>query len=121
MQKPVSVLHIHGTADTHNPYDGGLAKGGAAKIVKNSTMDSIKTILKADKCDTKAETSEREDLVFYRYQCPNRTKVELIKIVGGGHAWPGGVPPKNKRFAEATTRNLKTNDVIWSFFSEVGR
>lgn len=122
MSKPVSVLHIHGTADKNNPYYGGYGQGGVAKVKKASTEDSLSTMRRLDHCAAAPQEIKRDDLHYYIYACEGESRVVHIKVLEGGHAWPGSIPLENsERFHQPTSKHLDTNLEVWNFFKQVSR
>ena len=56
-------------------------------------------------------------VTLIRYRCPNRADVELYRITGGGHTWPGS--QFGRQIAAAvgfTTTAISANQIIWRFF-----
>ena len=51
------------------------------------------------------------------YRCPKRADVELYRIEGGGHTWPGS---EFSRAIESvvgpTTFSINADDAMWTFF-----
>jgi polyhydroxybutyrate depolymerase len=47
--------------------------------------------------------------------CADGTAVELYKISGGGHAWPGG--ERMSSILDAPSTALDATPVIWAFFA----
>lgn len=105
--KPVSVLHIHGTADDTIKYDGGTIdiKGfGGAKYP--SAQESIGQWLERDGCgvyptsagkgdfDSVAKGEETDKLVYPN--CPTGVAVEHWQMTGSGH-----IPAFTDDFREA--------------------
>jgi polyhydroxybutyrate depolymerase len=58
------------------------------------------------------------DTVLLRFPCPGRAAVDLYRIDGGGHTWPGrdirGTGPTLVRPGPESP--LVANDLIWRFF-----
>ena len=87
---PTSVLHIHGTSDAIVPYNGGGSTGASV----DEAMTLWKNFLS---CDAEPEIQAMPNPnVFdfsyperYIYQNCNGASLEHIKVVGGGHQWPG--------------------------------
>ena len=42
-------------------------------------------------------------------------EVELVRIEGGGHTWPGQKPPVG--FIGRSTESVSANALLWAFFS----
>lgn len=111
---PTSVLHIHGTADGIVPYNGGAATG--------ASVDEVMSLWKSYlSCDASPELIEMPnpnllDLSYpekYVYQNCFGASLEHIKVVGGGHQWPGIAT----LFGGLGTINMDfySPQVIWDF------
>ncbi|MBC7693957.1 MAG: T9SS type A sorting domain-containing protein [Burkholderiales bacterium] len=114
--RPVPVMQIHGTSDNTVPYAGNMSQGmmpidSVVKywVKKNNcnptpTFSNVPNTNTADGC-----TAEH-----YKYSGGNLgSTVELYKIIGGGHTWPGfpfgGV---------GTNMDINASKEIWRFFSK---
>ncbi len=119
LNKPVNILHIHGTADPYNLYEGGTSSKGLSKKAKNSTANSLAVMRKQNHCPQTPTIEQREDLTLYSSLCKDKSRVVHIKINKGEHAWPGStMPHKSKKTPEQrTTRHLNASEKIWEFFS----
>jgi len=98
---PVAVLIINGTKDTTNPYTGGLVKlddgtnmGYMRSTEKTFTYwaslagykgDPLKEML-PDTHPDDGQTIER-----YTYSQAGKPEVQLLKVIGGKHAYPSDV------------------------------
>ena len=111
---PTSVLHIHGTADGVVPYNGGAASG--------ASVDEVMSLWKSYlSCDMDPEFIEMPntnlfDLSYpekYVYQNCMGASLEHIKVIGGGHQWPGIAT----LFGGLGTINMDfySPQVIWDF------
>jgi polyhydroxybutyrate depolymerase len=61
-----------------------------------------------------------DDAAVERYEWSDSEKnltVLLYKIVGGGHAYPGGRQYLSKRIVGNTCRDIHATEEIWNFFS----
>ena len=89
-QHTPDLLHIHGTLDTTVPYIGSPLTGV-------SVDDLLEFWSGYYNCDITPELVSMPnpvllDLSFperYSYTNCNEEELELIKVVGGGHQWPG--------------------------------
>ena len=117
--QPISVIHIHGTADTHIPYNGGAGVGvahvdGPAIPALNSTWRAI------DDC-APPMVSTVGVVTTSIAACPGGRTVELITIKGAGHQWPGSAPRPVIQALLGTdppSTALHATAVIWQFFSQ---
>jgi len=109
-----SVLHIHGTADAIVPYNGGSGTGASVEEVMSLWNNYLS-------CDAEPVFIEMPnnnilDLSYpekYVYQNCFGASLEHIKVVGGGHQWPG----ISTLFGGLGTINMDfySPQVIWDF------
>lgn len=103
---PVSVLEIHGSADSAVPYDGGSkGAGGAAR-------GFVAAWAARDRCRAGARTSRVADRVlrFAWTRCAEGTSVAHLEILGGGHQLPGALPPDRGQ-----PSTISAPWAVWSF------
>jgi polyhydroxybutyrate depolymerase len=119
---PTSVIHIHGTADTRIPYNGG--KGNGSAHIDGPSVPSLNASWRQiDQCP--APTSTTAGVVTTSIaNCPGGRTVELITIAGAGHQWPGGKSePVLQKILQLDTPStaLNATQVIWAFFAAHAR
>jgi polyhydroxybutyrate depolymerase len=133
--RPVPIVAFHGTDDQTIHYSGGLDPAVAALPLPGGkgTLGAIRP--RADLsipavmawwagqwgCDTSPSRHRvAADTIRLRFPCPRWTAVDLYRIDGGGHTWPG----RDIRGAgRATVRPgpqspLLGNEIIWRFFQD---
>jgi polyhydroxybutyrate depolymerase len=95
----IPVLAFHGTADPIVPYNGGAYFSGVnarrtAGIQARPVDDAVASWARFDGCGTPATTTAvADDVEHVTYpDCPSSGMVELYRVVGGGHTWPGAIP-----------------------------
>ena len=96
--RPVSVLAVHGTADTNIPIGGGHGSGVSA-IAFSSPVDAVGTFARADRCtgSTRHTDPQHTDLdVESWHGCSAGTGVELIRV-RGANARVDGSPEPTRR------------------------
>ena len=118
-QHPTPVMEIHGTADPVVSYPGN---GG---IVASTHIDTlVKYWVKFNHCSltpvvTQVPNTNTTDGCTAEHQVfnggKNGTTVELFKIIGGGHSWPGA--PVNTSNGP-TNHDFSASKEIWRFFSQ---
>jgi polyhydroxybutyrate depolymerase len=114
--RPVSVLVIHGTADEHLPFGGGVGPAALARHDARSVAYAVDRWRRIDGCAARPAVETRGAVVHTRYApCGGGSAVELYAIQGGGHAWPGG--QRAARFMDAPSTALAATPLIWSFFA----
>ncbi len=87
--QPVSVMTIHGTADSVVPFNGGpmVGRGGASDILSAPAL--AQRWRELDGCpgqpveDSPAPSVQR----FSSFGCADGTEVSFIQIDGGAHTW----------------------------------
>ena len=115
---PVSVIHIHGTADTHVHFEGGQGTG-YARIDGPPVPSVVAAWRKTDGCPAPA-TAVSGPVTTSTASCPDGRSVELITIAGAGHQWPGGMAkPVVQRILQLDppSNALDATDTIWAFFA----
>jgi polyhydroxybutyrate depolymerase len=113
-QKPTPAMHIHGTADMTVPYNGSAQFAAIDDVVDfwvNQTNASNNSIFMQwpDHDPSDGCTAE-----WYIYENGDRgSSVELFKVIGGGHTWPGA--PVN---IGVTNQDFSASEQIWRFFRQ---
>eukprot|EP00656_Telonema_subtile_P036649 TRINITY_DN40681_c0_g1_i1.p1 TRINITY_DN40681_c0_g1~~TRINITY_DN40681_c0_g1_i1.p1 ORF type:complete len:286 (-),score=58.37 TRINITY_DN40681_c0_g1_i1:231-1088(-) len=94
--RPVPVLHFHGTLDPVFPYSGAIFNGAVQTISSwRATDECVGDPIQSNVATlVKASTSEN---------C-SASVVELVKVVGGMHAWPPA--------------RMAPEEFMWSFLSK---
>jgi polyhydroxybutyrate depolymerase len=102
-QQPVSVIHIHGLADTAVPYAGeaNSIPGGFPPV-----EDSINAWVQLNGCTGTAQVEQQQNIITHTVyaSCQSGTAVELYTIDLLGHAWPSKYV-------------LPASQLIWDFFA----
>ncbi len=123
-QRPVPVIHFHGTDDQFAPFKGGRGQKSVTGINFFSVEHSIRCWVQANGCRPEPVVVKETPKVADGTAIVRKTygggkdgaEVVLIVIEGGGHTWPGREP--RLAFLGKTTRNLTANDVMWEFFQK---
>jgi polyhydroxybutyrate depolymerase len=122
-QRPVSVMHMHGTNDEFAPFQGGKGRGLSGTEFQ-SVERSLRTWVKADGCAPEPVVTKVPDMakdgtsvIRSTYgSCKDGAEVVLVAVEGGGHTWPGREP--GLRALGKSTRNISANDLMWEFFEK---
>lgn len=110
---PLSVIHVHGSADTTVRYLGGRGDG-PAHIDGPAIPDLNATWRRIDGCgDPRVVTSG--PVTTSTAACPDGRAVELITVAGAGHQWPGSA--KVREGADPPSTALDATSTIWRFFA----
>jgi polyhydroxybutyrate depolymerase len=114
---PISVIHIHGTADHNIPYDGGPGDG-FARIDGPAVPGVVAQWRDVDQC-TQPTVTTAGPVSTSTATCPGGRSVELITIAGAGHQWPGSHRSLAQRLARTDQPSvaLDATDTIWRFFA----
>lgn len=113
---PIPVLHIHGTDDNTNPYAGtstmkGIDETNLFWVEQNNCNPTPNVITIPD-----INTSDNATATRYVYSGgTNGHTVELFKVTGGGHTWPGS-PVSGS--SGNTCMDFDASKEIWRFFSQ---
>jgi polyhydroxybutyrate depolymerase len=137
--RPVPVIAFHGTADPFVSYGGGLgakalalpapngqgtlgqsgAAGASAKAMPGSSIpDQAKKWAARSGCsNTASYKTVANKVTLISYPCPSDATVELYRVTGGGHAWPGSTFCRSiASVIGYTTFAISADDLIWAFF-----
>jgi polyhydroxybutyrate depolymerase len=99
---PVSVMHIHGTADPLIPYGGGPGHGFVH--IDGPPIQSTNAFWRnVDHCATPVVTTSGP-VTTSTAGCPDNRSVVLITIDGGEHHWPDFATEKLWQFFAAHPR-----------------
>jgi polyhydroxybutyrate depolymerase len=115
---PLSVVHIHGTADRNIPYQGGPGHG-PARIDGPAAPAVIDAWRRVDACAAPTVTT-RPPVTTASSLCPAGRAVELVTVDGAGHQWPGSAPNTRVETAlglDPPSTALDATAVIWRFFA----
>ena len=122
--EPVSVLMINGAADPLIRYEGGPVLGGSRGSVI-PVERAVELWLRADGIGAEPETGSLPDRdptdgcrASWRLWKGGSggTDVELVKIVGGGHTWPGATQYLPKSMIGNLCRDFSATEMVWQFF-----
>lgn len=128
--QPFSIMFIHGTQDSVFPYKEGViavfnkSRGPVLGIEKsiaymrflneNDAGPNITALPNSsdDGCNS-------EHYVYSNHDNPS-LKIELIKVYGGGHTWPGAKKQRLiSKIVGATTQDFNACDKLWAFFKSL--
>lgn len=114
---PISVLHIHGTADTRIRLDGEQGDG-VASIDGPPVAAVIESWRRVDGCAEPATTMHGL-VTRSAAACPRGRTVELVTIEGAGHQWPSGEYTVAQRLLglDEPSKALSATDELWAFFA----
>jgi len=124
---PNSVLVMNGTDDPLVPYNGGqVVVFGQERGEVLSTDAYMQFLANLNGCDTIPSITDLPDIEddgtfvqIYDYDNCSSSKLQLYRIEGGGHTWPGGIDFLGEGLVGLTSREFDACDVIWAFFSKL--
>jgi polyhydroxybutyrate depolymerase len=135
--RAVPVVAFHGTDDDFVTFDGSLGEAAAdlpAPDGSGRTLEEVPearaaaegpsvpeiTAAWAERNDCRKKPKRRavaDDVTRIRYRCPDGANVELYRIDGGGHTWPGSeFSAAIESVTGPTTFSISANEVMWEFF-----
>lgn len=115
-ERPVPVIHFHGTADNIILYEGG------GLVESASVVDTVELWADLNDCtDEPTVTFDEGDVTCETAsECADGATVTLCTIADGGHCWPGSpcgsVGPVDLGMA---TTDILANDAMWALFETV--
>ena len=138
--RPVPVVAFHGTADQFVSYNGGLGPDASKLPLPQGVTETLSQLLgsntpssnggpsiptitaawaKRDGCARKASShSVASGVTLISYSCPGGNAVELYRVTGGGHTWPGSIlGAKSSKALGYTTLAVSADKIMWSFFT----
>jgi polyhydroxybutyrate depolymerase len=127
---PRSMLLIVGERDPLVPYKGGEVTGpfGARKLGKVlGAEESLRIWKDFNACTVKTPSvpapATRADATSLTGEtwsaCADKTRVELVTVIGGGHTWPGGKQYLREWVIGKTSRHLDASKRILEFFESL--
>jgi len=115
--RPVSVIHFHGTADRNSPFAGGVGSLAVVKMQHMSVMDDIMFWVKVNRCSPEpVEKYSLPNTTVEIFRAGDGTEVELVRIEGMGHGWPGGREMLSRELEGDVSHSINANDMMWDFF-----
>jgi polyhydroxybutyrate depolymerase len=124
---PLSVIHVHGTADRSIPYAGGPGRRGndgrgrvPARIDGPAVPALAATWRGIAGCAPPTATISGP-VTTALAACPHGRAVQLVTVAGAGHQWPGGDPakPAAQRLLDLDPPSaaLDATATVWRFFA----
>lgn len=110
--RPIPVLHIHGTSDFVVSYNGSFGNTSVQQVLDfwNDFNNCPGTPVIVNLPDLVAEGSTVQRHTWA--PCNEESRVELLKVINGGHTWPGSVGVTG---IGITNRDINASSEIWNF------
>ena len=118
--RPVSVFHLHGTADTNHPIDGGVGSG-VAGVEFRPARAAVERLASVDGCPPVAVVGldpDDPDVTARTWSpCSGGTAVRFVVVAGATHAWMGHAAASTGAAAVVGDPypGLDASRAIWSF------
>jgi len=114
---PMPVIAFHGTEDEVVTYAGGPSN--SFDIPFPNIPQWAEQWAVRNECDLNpSETLINPQNTLTAYQnCRSGAQVLLYSILGGGHAWPNGIPI-TKLFPGPVEPGLDATEIMWEIFSQ---
>lgn len=130
METSTSMMLINGTQDPIIPFNGGPVKLFKFSKNRGSVLSSQQTVdyfLKANQCHNSPITQhqnkrkfDKTQIEIYTYDdCSDNTQVKFIKVIGGGHTWPGGKQYLPIGLIGRLSREFNASQMIVNFFAHI--
>jgi polyhydroxybutyrate depolymerase len=125
------ILHIHSVDDPRALYDGGTGPPFPLtnRQVDHEAVESVLALWAAfDGCPSEpvltsalsgepGTTNEGQTAEWWVYApCSDGVEVDLWKLTGAGHVWPGGTPDYLTTVLGPSTSIIDANREMWTFF-----
>lgn len=118
----VPAVIVHGTDDRIVGYSGGI-DSAETRLDTPPVEETVAAYATHNGCDPSPTVEQvAADVERWSYRRPPPAAggaVDFIRVLGGGHAWPGSVPVNPKRWG--TTSEFDATAAIWRFFDTEGR
>ncbi len=140
-KRPVPVVAFHGTADPLVHYDGSPSRAaanlpapsGAGRMTSQearlfgtrgifakgpSIPEEAAAWARRNGCSTTVSTTRvATDVTLLEWTCPHHADVELYRVRGGGHTWPGSKDSAALGgVLGRTTFSISADRAMWRFF-----
>jgi len=122
-ERPVPVLHFHGTLDQFTPLEGGVGRRSVTRVSHRPVLNGLLDWVRADgcpaECRREAVPCTDEGITVERLTWgPGRGGSEVVfyRLEGGGHTWPGRRP--DSVLLGPCALSLDANRIIWDFFAK---
>lgn len=125
---PISIMIVNGTKDPLVPFDGGhirIFRFGRSRGEILSTAATVERFRRHNRCDgaprkRKIADIDPDDGTTVEVETyeggEDGAEVVLVKVVGGGHTWPGGMQYLKPRIVGPVCRDINASELILDFF-----
>jgi polyhydroxybutyrate depolymerase len=118
---PVSVIHVHGTADENVPLAGGIGPRSIAGVDFPPPGEGFDALAGLDGCPPGRQRKDGDITTDRREPCRDMTAAAFVTIDDAGHAWPGGTGPRTPAVGEPYHGYDATAEVVGFLLSHPRR
>ena len=130
---PISIMIVNGTMDPLVPFGGGhirLFRFGRSRGKILSTASTVEHFRRHNGCGKVPERIKIQDndpddganVEIEKYtDGKDGTEVILVKVIGGGHTWPGGKQYLRPWIIGTVCRDINASEMILDFFLQHSR
>ncbi len=133
--RPVPVLHIHSVDDPRALYGGGLGPpfpGTHSRVTHRAVEPELQKWVAHDRCPGEPRTAEQRTTpsrsapghtatLLVWAPCAGGAEVQLWKLTGAGHGWPGGHVRLPETIMGPETVTIDAALEVWRFVSRFRR
>lgn len=123
---PVSVFHLHGTADTNMPINGGKGSGVSTTIfvAARNAVDAMATVNGCNVSSPKPLVTTNTDVTALSWTgCRSNSEVKFVTVKSATHAWMGHAAQSasSASYVGEPYQNLDATRAILSFLLSKSR
>jgi polyhydroxybutyrate depolymerase len=126
--RPMPVLHVHSVDDPRALYEGGLGPPvplTRSRVDHNAVEAELQRWIALNGCpaepalvEEKTEAATGHTARRLRWApCESGAEIELWKLTGAGHGWPGSDVGPRQRLVGPNTKVIIAADEVWRFVS----
>jgi polyhydroxybutyrate depolymerase len=133
--RPVPVLHIHSVDDPRALYAGGLGPpfpGTQSRVTHRAVEPELQKWVAHDRCPGEPRTVEQRTTpsrgapdntatLLVWGPCAGGAEVQLWKLTGAGHGWPGGHVRLPEKIMGPETVTIDAALEVWRFVARFRR
>lgn len=118
--RAVPVMHFHGLADQHVPFEGGIGEDAIIPVDFPPVLETIGWWVEVNGCAAEPVVSEGQDYIRLEFapQSDGGAPVVLYELPEGGHTWPGGVDVTADLGTGELIESVDASRLMWAFFQQ---